>query len=277
MQSVTTDVRPMQPFLRWAGGKRWLVPLIRALTDGVKYDRYVEPFAGAASVFFGLDPKGAVRLSDTNQELIETYQTVAKSPEAVATQLSQHENSESHYYEVRSMVPRGHVQRAARFIFLNHTSFNGIYRVNLNGEYNVPFGYREYPNFPTRSQLAAAAERLSLAEIAQGDFADIESEIQRGDLVFLDPPYTVAHDTNGFLKYNQRIFSFQDQERLKELIETVRSRKAYYILTNAHHASILELFGRNDVVIDTHRKNLVGGRNAVRGRANELLITNLAK
>jgi len=277
MPAATSNLKSLQPFLRWAGGKRWLVPLIRELTEGVKYERYIEPFAGAASVFFGLGPTVPTHLVDSNQELIETYLTVARSPEAVAKQISQHENSEHYYYQLRATDSRGSIQRAARFIFLNHTSFNGIYRVNLNGEYNVPYGFRDRPNFPSRTHLVAAAERLVSCTITSSDFAEIQRDVCRGDLYFLDPPYTVAHDTNGFLKYNQRIFSFEDQERLKKFIDTVRSRRAHYILTNANHASIHELFGNRDRVIQTHRKNLVGGLHALRGSASEVLITNLGQ
>ena len=277
IMATARNLEPMRPFLRWAGGKRWLLPLIHEITGGIKYERYFEPFAGAASVFFGLVPCVSTHLSDSNRELIETYQTVTRSPEAVAEQIATHENSEDYYYELRASRARGHIQRAARFIFLNHTSFNGVYRVNLKGEYNVPYGFRRRPNIPSRTHLVAAAKRLATCTISSSDFADFEHDVCRDDLYFLDPPYTVAHDANGFLKYNQRIFSFEDQERLKSFIDTVRSRRAYYILTNAHHASIIQLFGQRDVVIETHRKNLVGGLHAIRGHANEVLITNLGK
>ncbi len=155
-------------------------------------------------------------------------------------------------------MPEDKVERAARFLYLNHTSFNGIYRVNLDGVYNVPFGNRPSPQIPTAQHLRDVAKRLARAKLGTGDFAKCIKHVNQGDLVFLDPPYTVAHNHNGFVKYNQRLFSFDDQKRLSALIDKIRDRGAYYILANAAHDSIVDLFDKNDILLETTRRNVIG-------------------
>ena len=142
MKNSSKDLEQAGPFLRWAGGKRWLVPYLLDIVDSLEYVNYHEPFLGGGSVFFGLQPKGRAYLSDLNSDLIETYRQVAENPLEVLHALKKHRNTSSYYYRLRSKDESDFVARAARFIYLNQTSFNGINRVNLKGEYNVPFGKR---------------------------------------------------------------------------------------------------------------------------------------
>lgn len=263
------------PFLRWAGGKRWLVHKLPEIVGAFPVQRYHEPFLGGGSIFLGLNPAGRSYLSDLNSELIETYLQVRDHPVRVAHLLTLHPNTSEHYYLVRGAMPGTAVERAARFIFLNQTSFNGIYRVNLKGQYNVPFGNREWARMPSEDELVAISKRLSDAKLAACDFATAIERVEPGDLVFLDPPYTVAHNHNGFVKYNQKLFSFEDQCRLKVAIQLIRDRSAFYILTNAAHRSIADLFASEDRKLEVTRRNTIGGINAGRGTATELLFTNL--
>jgi DNA adenine methylase len=263
------------PFLRWAGGKRWLVSYIAELTSDVTIRNYHEPFAGGAAVFFGISLGNHSYLSDLNADLIETYAAVQEAPDKVWERLRQYRNTEEGYYAARATKPRTPATRAARFIFLNHTSFNGLYRVNLRGEYNVPFGYKASDNRPNLELLRSASARLKSATLAVGDFVGALQNVGEGDLVFLDPPYTVAHNNNGFVKYNDRLFLFADQQRLSSMIDDLRDRGAYYVMTNAAHASIAALFDKGDRRMETSRKNNVGGKSAARGRATEYLFTNL--
>lgn len=265
----------LMPVLRWAGGKRWLVPLLPELLGDIRPNNYHEPFLGGASVFLGIAPEGKSYLADLNAELIETYQYIRDDPDGVWARLRTYKNAEDHYYRTRQAKPRTAKGRAARFIYLNHTSFNGIYRVNLAGAYNVPYGHRANIFMPDRTWLREVSDRLQGADIRVGDFADCLSNVTEGDLIFLDPPYTVAHNNNGFIKYNQHLFSFADQERLSSVVDTIRERDAYYILTNAAHDSIAELFDKGDRRIATSRRNNVGGSSAERGSATEYLFTNL--
>jgi DNA adenine methylase len=139
MGEAAVSVRPL---LRWAGGKRWLVPMVSELIANTEIQNYHEPFAGGAAVFFGLKINSKSYLSDLNVDLIDTYKAVRDEPDEVWRFLRKFRNTEDHYYGARSSEPRLSASHAARFIFLNHASFNGIYRVNLAGQYNVPFGYR---------------------------------------------------------------------------------------------------------------------------------------
>ncbi len=277
---AATDVRSehdvLPPILRWVGGKRWLLPTLRELLRGAPEPRrYHEPFVGGGAAVFGLVTSDEGVLSDLNTELIETYGAVREDPSAVYEALYKHRNTEKYYYNLRARKPRTRAGRAARFIFLNHTSFNGIYRVNLRGEYNVPYGRRVNPQIPSLETLAGVSRRLKGFDLLAQDFAKTIDQVGKGDLVFLDPPYTVAHNNNGFVKYNDKLFSFDDQIRLSDAIDKVRSRGAYYILTNAAHGSIAELFDKGDRRMTFYRRNVVGGTAAARGRAAEYLFTNL--
>ena len=226
-------------------------------------------------MFFGSTITGRIHLSDLNAELIETYVEVRDNYRRVADYLEAHVNTSEHYYEVRASSPDDAASRAAKFIYLNHTSYNGIYRVNLNGQYNVPFGNRANARIPNRELLAAVSRKLQGAIIDVSDFQKVVEQVKVGDLVVLDPPYTVAHNNNGFIKYNQRLFSFEDQTRLSTLVDAVRDRGAYYLLTNAAHESIATLFEKGDRRIELTRGNSIGGRKAKRGSAAEYLFTNV--
>jgi DNA adenine methylase len=269
------DSGRISPFLRWAGGKRWLVPQILQLVGDESVARYHEPFLGGGSVFFALDISDTVFLSDLNTDLIEVYRQVRDNPVEVAALLGEYENTADAYYAARSETPTEATRRAARFIYLNHTSFNGIFRVNLKGEYNVPFGNRKFTNAPDEEWLLRASRRLQGAELTGADFERALGEVTKGDLVFLDPPYTVAHNNNGFVKYNQHLFSFEDQERLAEAIENVSNLGAKFILTNAAHSSIDHLFSPLGRKLTVSRRNSIGGKQATRGRADEYVFTNI--
>lgn len=240
-----------------------------------KVRAYHEPFLGGGSVFLGLRAFDQAVLSDTNAELMEAFEVIREAPEEVAALAHATENEKETYYRLRASVPLDRVERAARFLYLNHASFNGIYRVNLNGIYNVPFGRRTRMNMPGAAHLVDVGARLQNALLLTQDFAACIEHVRAGDLVFPDPPYTVAHNQNGFVKYNQRLFSFEDQHRLSHLIDEVRDIGAYYILTNAAHVSIAELFEKGDCRLQTVRRNSIGGYNAERGAATEYLFTNL--
>jgi DNA adenine methylase len=274
-RSVSRGVRP---FLRWVGGKRWLIPQLSELIGGLKFRAYHEPFLGGGSAFFGLLPDGPSFLSDLNSELIHTYMTVRDDPAGVSRELKRHKNTEEYYYDLRAARPKADSTKAARFIFLNHTSYNGIYRVNQQGGYNVPFGRRDgTPQLPSREDLKAVSLRLQGATLSSTDFAQCIDSIAEGDLVFLDPPYTVAHNHNNFVKYNQKLFSWEDQVRLSGLVSEIRDQGAFYILTNAAHSSVAELFEKGDRRIETSRRNAIGGLSASRGTAIEYLFTNVSR
>jgi DNA adenine methylase len=262
--------------LRWAGGKNWLIKHIEDALSEFPFKNYHEPFLGGGSLFFSVRPDGCSFLSDLNPELVETYQVVKDNVSKLISELENYRNTKSFYYSVRKENFKSKIKRAARFVYLNQTSFNGIYRVNLEGVYNVPYGFRS-KEFLESENLRSASRALKNAILESYDFDASLRNIKRGDLVFLDPPYTVSHNNNGFIKYNQKLFSLDDQYRLAVFIKSVKAVGAYYILTNAAHSKVEEIFGKLDDHVELSRASLIGGVNAKRGHVSEFLFSNIPK
>ena len=211
-----------KPFLRWAGGKSWLIKYLDSIVRDYKFNCYHEPFLGCGSIFFYFASKmNTAYLSDFNNELIDTYSAIKNDPDGVILHLEKYVNTAEEYYRIRALRPETLIEAAARFIYLNQTSFNGIYRVNTKGEYNVPYGNRT-KDFIEADKLRAASKMLQSAILQAEDFDCVRINVAPGDLVFLDPPYTVSHNHNGFIKYNQKLFSLEDQYRLKALIDFIK-------------------------------------------------------
>ncbi len=265
------------PYLRWTGSKRWLIKDHIKDYLPVSFNNYHEPFLGGGAMFFYLitnNPNSIKKfnLSDVNEELINCYIQVRDKPKDLVNTLKSFNNTKQHYYYIRDKMFRDDISRAARFIFLNRTSFNGIYRVNNQGKYNVPYGYRQKVDFVTEDLILSVSNSLKSVELNCRSFEESIEQIQRKDLVFIDPPYTVAHENNGFIEYNQKLFSWEDQIRLRDFIEKVKLKGAHFILTNASHPSISELYAGIGASKTLSRICKVGGRNKTRGDFNELLI-----
>ena len=229
--------------LRWPGGKQWavkrLVPLVRVHLSGT----YFEPFLGGGALYFALRPNRAI-LSDINPELINTYRMVREHPRAVIRRLRRMSVSAKSYYIIRAEDGGSEIERAARFLYLNRTCFGGIYRLNQEGRFNVPYGGgdRNPALLWERGVLLSAAEALGAADLEASDFEPVIDRAKAGDVVYCDPTYTVTHDHNGFIRYNERNFSWSDQERLSLAISRAHKRGATIVLTNAHHRLIRRLF-----------------------------------
>lgn len=266
----------IEPFVRWAGGKTWLIPHVPQLLGNVHIEHYHEPFLGGGAIFFSLEHSKKSYLSDANPHLINTYIQVRDNPEKLISIFRQFSNTESDYYQIRSEITKDNtVENAARFLFLNQTSYNGLYRVNREGRYNVPYGFRKAWEYDV-ARIRAASAKLQNTRISTGDFESNKYRIKENDLVFLDPPYTVSHNNNGFIAYNQKLFSLEDQKRLKRFIEYIKHKGAYYILTNAAHKTILEIFlTENDRLVEFQRNSLIGGKNAKRTAISEYIFTNI--
>jgi DNA adenine methylase len=260
------------PFLKWAGGKRWFVKQYPHLFP-TKFNRYIEPFLGSGSVFFHIQPKRAL-LGDSNQDLISAYNGIKSDWRSIVSLLQSHQDrhSDDYYTLVRSKTPSDPTERAARLIYLNRTCFNGIYRVNQKGEFNVPRGTRNKiilndDNFEAISGL------LKRTKIVLNDFEHLINQAKRGDLVFADPPYTVRHNNNGFIKYNEKLFSWNDQERLARSLIAARNRGARVIATNANHESLRELYENNGFsFLEVSRYSSISANSSSRKRFEELVI-----
>ena len=234
----------VRPLLKWTGGKRALAPEIVPLLEG--YGRYFEPFFGGGAVFFKLYPESSM-LSDLNPELINCYETTKNHPEELIASLKRLKNTEETYYKVRASAPRTAVNRAARFIYLCALSFNGIYRVNLSGQFNVPYGRKKHIDPCDASLIRSISKRLKTCEILCADFEQSALKAVAGDCVYFDPPYTVAHGNNGFVKYNEKIFSWKDQERLEAVARRLATQGVRVVISNADHPSLRTLYKAFDV------------------------------
>lgn len=195
---------------------------------------------GGGAVFFSLE-KPRATLNDLNEKLVSCYGAVKDDPDSVSAILAGLPNSENDYYRIRDWRPRGRYAPAAQLIYLCSLSFNGIYRENLDGEYNVPYGYKTDLELPDKAQLRATALQLSRTRLVCGDFQRATALAQPRDLIYFDPPYAVAQK-NGFLKYNSKVFSWADQVRLAREARRLADLGAYVIVSNADHPSIAELY-----------------------------------
>lgn len=267
------DRAAVRPILRWAGGKSWLVHHHPDLLD-VPYARYLEPFLGGAALFLHANPTES-RISDANRELIECYSQVAINPLGVwelYSSLVQTHGPES-YSRVRVSVPPTRLERAARLIYLNRSCFNGLYRVNRSGQFNVPIGSPRFQDL-TLDSLLAFAGRMQRATVTCGDFQTLTSLAVEGDLLVLDPPYTANHNRNGFIRYNERMFSWADQQRLASEAVSAANRGVKVVATNADHPSIVTLYPATTFNLrQVLRKSSVAARGEFRGQFSEILIT----
>jgi DNA adenine methylase len=229
-----------RPLLKWPGGKRAILGAIRPLVPSA-FHRYFEPFVGGGALFFALGPAQAV-LADKNPELIECYTQVRDMPDQVIRELGALRNTADEYYRIRAWRPTTAPARAARLIYLATLSFNGIYRVNLRGEFNVPYGRKAHLDPCDRDAIYAASSSLANAELRRGDFEETVADASKGDFAYLDPPYTIAHTRNGFLKYNAAIFSWADQTRLAAVSHGLAARGCRVVVSNADHPAIRDLY-----------------------------------
>lgn len=260
----------LKPFIKWAGGKRWLTA-DPSFTIPEFTGRYIEPFLGGGAVFFHTAPQEAI-LSDVNPRLIEVYLSIRDNWQQVLTELKrlQRLHSKPFYYEERSRKRKTAHTRAAQFLYLNRTCFNGLYRENLKGEFNVPIGTKDRVIF-AGEDFSAISAVLSGVSIRVADFAVTIAEASAGDLIFADPPYTTAHNMNGFVKYNQNIFTWQDQIRLKNVLLEAVERGAKVVLTNADHESIRDLYDLHGVYRPIGRASVMAGKSAYRNKTTEAL------
>jgi DNA adenine methylase len=261
------------PFLTWAGGKRWFVQRHPELFPKT-FNRHIEPFLGAGSAFFYLKPTKAL-LGDTNSDLIAAYRGIKENWQSVVRSLKYHsrKHSDEYYYYARGMRPRNLVQRASRMIYLNRTCFNGIYRVNLRGEFNVPRGTKDTVLLDTDC-FENVANLLRSADIRLADFEIVINEAKAGDFIFADPPYTVRHNFNGFIKYNEKLFNWSDQERLAKALYRSKCKGVSILSTNANHPSVRELYQDHGFdVKTTSRFSSISASSEHRKQFDELIIS----
>ncbi|MDE3095255.1 MAG: DNA adenine methylase [Chloroflexota bacterium] len=272
--------RPAQarPFLKWAGGKGQLLEELSSRLPA-RFGRYFEPFVGGGALYFALHGAGRLRagagLSDANGKLIDTYRAVRDDVEAVIAHLSAFSNDRDLYYQVRAWrhedldPPRA----AARIIFLNKTCYNGLFRENSRGEFNVPFGRYVRPTICDAPNLRAVATALRRVSLRQQDFGNVPDRVKPGDLVYFDPPYHPRSATSSFTQYSENGFGEDEQRRLARVVRELDARGAYVMLSNSDTPFIRKLYA-GLVIDEVLAGRAINSKAARRGKVTELIVRN---
>lgn len=246
-----------RPFLKWAGGKTQLLPSLLPLVPQ-KFNTYLEPFLGGGALFFALAPKKAI-LSDANPELINVYTQIRDHLNSVIKCLAPYQNDKELFYHVRSLnwQDLDPAEAAARFIFLNRTCFNGLYRVNRTGQFNVPFGNYKNPKILDKDLLKSASNALSKCEIINADYKDVvTSHAKEGDFIFFDPPYMPISEYSNFKRYTKEQFNEQDQTDLASTAKKLQSIGCHSIITNSNHPFIIKLYEGSTIYTHRTKRNI---------------------
>ncbi len=270
---VTAEKRIAKPFVKWVGGKRQIIREIRSRMPK-KHNTYFEPFIGGGAVFFSNDFENAV-IGDVNEELINTYSVIKNNVEELIKLLKKHHNDKEYYYQLRAkdindFTP---VEKASRFIYMNKTCFNGLYRVNKKGQFNVPFGRYKSPLICDEENLRAVNFKLINTEIICDDFEKIVSNAKSNDLIYFDPPYVPVSSTSNFVSYNKDGFSWKEQIRLRDVYKEQTEKGVYCILSNSFTPEVLELYSKFN--IDTVKAGrAINSKADGRGKIKEVIVTN---
>jgi DNA adenine methylase len=267
-----------KPIVKWAGGKTKLLDELRRRAPS-QIKTYVEPFAGGAALFFALadDPSRTFEraiLADRNEDLIACYRAVKDDVEALIGALGEFRHDEDEYYRVRAQDPTAmsDTARGARLIYLNRTCFNGLWRVNRAGKFNVPFGRYENPRIVDPEGLRAASKALARADVRAADFGEVTAGLGPGDFVYFDPPYVPVSKSASFTSYAQGGFGVAEQDRLVQELARLRERGVAAVLSNADTESTRDLYRDFSMHLVTAAR-AINSRGAGRGRVGELIVT----
>jgi DNA adenine methylase len=276
----------VRPFLKWAGGKRQLLPeIVKYVPKLTSKHTYYEPFIGGGALLFELQRPKAV-INDSNKELINCYKVIKDSLDELMEELSKdkYSNSETSYYEMRDLdrstkkyASLSEVEKAARIIYLNKTCYNGLFRVNSQGQFNVPFGRYKNPNFLDDAVLRAVNKYLNSNDITllNQDFAEAVKDAKRGDFVYFDPPYDPVSETASFTGYDVNGFNRDEQERLKEEFDALHKKGCKVMLSNSCTDFIMDLYkDYQDTIIKVRATRSINSNALKRGRVDEVLVLN---
>ncbi|MFX0076645.1 MAG: DNA adenine methylase [Candidatus Hermodarchaeota archaeon] len=273
-----TQNKTPHPFLKWAGGKRQLIPQMEEYLPK-NYDKFIEPFVGGGAVFFHLLPSKSI-ISDNNPDLINCYKVIKEDVEALIKSLRKHKYEKNYYYQIRAL-DRDHskfaelsdVEKASRSIYLNKTGYNGLYRVNSKGFFNVPFGRHKNPKICDDVNLRNVSRALRNVEIYLGSFEICLDFAKQDDFVYLDPPYHPLSDTALFTSYTKSSFDKSSQKILFEVFKELDKKGCYIMLSNSYSKFILDLYKDYKIVILKAKRN-INSNSLKRGLINEVLILN---
>lgn len=265
------------PIVKWVGGKRQLMfELIKNMPK--KYNRYFEPFIGGGALFFELQPENAY-ISDMNEELINLYSVVRDNVYELIQDLNKHEVSKEYFLEIRNLdriddyKNLSNVEKASRFIYLNRTCFNGLYRVNSQGQFNVPFGHYKNPRIIDENNLLNCSELLKKTEIKCADFATILDKVQKGDFVYFDPPYVPLNETSSFTSYTKDGFDIDMQFKLRDVCDELDSMGVMFMLSNSDTKLVNELYSNYEIK-KVFASRQINANADGRGKITEVLVRN---
>ncbi len=272
-----------KPFVKWVGGKRQLLAQFRRLNlyppelFDVKTGKYFEPFVGGGAVFFDLLPERGF-LSDLNKELVTTYNVIKNNVEGLIASLKKHKTEKEYFLKVRAQDPNkmGDLDVASRFIFLNRTCFNGMYRVNKAGGFNVPYGKYDNPLICDEDNLKKVSIALQRIEIKHQDYKEVLKKAKKGDFVYFDPPYYPVSKTASFTSYTAESFLDKEQIELRDTVLELNKRGCFVMLSNSDTPFINEIYsGFKGIRINkVEAGRAINSKGSGRGKVTEVLITN---
>ena len=271
VHSDTVTKTRAKPFLKWVGGKTQLLPHIFDLFPK-SFNRYHEPFVGGGAVFFSLEPNKAI-LSDVNPDLIGAYQMIRDDVDSVIAELKQHRAEEAYYYSVREtdVAELSAAEAAARIIYLNKTCFNGLYRVNRRGKFNVPFGKYANPTICNEANLRAVSEALQGVDIRLQSVFELDSRVRKNDLVYFDPPYVPLSPTASFTSYTKQGFGEHQQRELAALFGKLVDKGAHCFLSNSDTPLVRELY-KDFRIKKVYARRAINSRADRRGPVGEVIV-----
>ncbi len=265
------------PIVKWVGGKRQLMfELIKNMPKS--YNRYFEPFIGGGALFFELQAEQAY-ISDMNEELINLYSVVRDNVYELIKDLSKHKVSKEYFLEIRNIdrteqyTELSDVERASRFIYLNRTCFNGMYRVNSQGQFNVPFGYYKNPRIIDENNLLNCSELLKKTEIKCADFSEILTKVKKGDFVYFDPPYVPLNETSSFTSYTKDGFDIDMQFKLRDVCDELATMGVKFMLSNSDTKLVNELYANYEIK-KVFASRQINANADGRGKITEVLVRN---
>lgn len=265
------------PIVKWVGGKRQLMSVLLENMPNT-FNRYYEPFVGGGALFFQLQPEKAY-ISDKNEELINLYLVVRDNVNELIEHLVKHEISKEYYFKIRNIDRTddyknfSNVERASRFIYLNKTCFNGLYRVNSRGQFNVPFGNYKNPRIIDANNLINCSRVLKDTEIKHENFDAILSDVKRGDFVYFDPPYFPLNKTSNFTSYTKDGFAFDMQVMLRNICNELDALGVKFMLSNSDTSLINELYSNYEIK-KVYASRFVNANAEARGKITEVLVRN---
>ena len=265
------------PIVKWVGGKRQL--MFELLNNIPKnYNRYFEPFVGGGALFFELQPDNAY-ISDINEELINLYQVVRDNVNELINDLKKHDISKKYFMEIRNIDRTqeykswSDIQKASRFIYLNRTCFNGLYRVNSQGQFNVPFGHYKNPRIVDENNLINCSNLLQKTEIRHADFSEILKIVKKGDFVYFDPPYLPLSETSSFTSYTKDGFNMDMQFKLRDVCNELDSLGVKFLLSNSDTKLVNELYANYNIK-KVFASRAINANADGRGKITEILVRN---